>query len=151
MISIINLIAGGLIGVVGNHFYSVNLRQPKLGYSGSGANSNFYDTGFSSATISVQNELRHLSVKFPPIIILGKRIKTQIGNQTTERDVAKKCAAHLYDENGKLITRLYWLSNNKPLYEVDINSGESASLMTFVRKKMNLENFIYTNQFLPII
>lgn len=141
IITLLTFIFGIFIGWFTNHWYSVNLKQPELCRSGSGSGSNFLDSGFRYTHLSIKNELRSLAIRLPETIILGKRLKTHFGNQIIERDPARKCRAHLLDESGKHICPLYWLSDNSVLDTVDIQSGESVSLLTFVRESKNLKKF----------
>lgn len=134
-------VLGCLVGWFTNHWYAVNLKQPKLSQSGSGSGSNFLGTGFHFYHLAVKNELRFLTFKIPETVILGKRLRTRFGSQIIERDTASECRAQLLDESEKHICHLYWLDNNNILDTVGIECDKSANLLLFVRKDESSEKF----------
>lgn len=136
-------ILGAILGWWTNHWYSVNLTMPRLRISGGGGGRSPLDLGFRSVHISVENELRHLSVRIPTTIILGKPLKTYFGNQIIERDTARKCTASLLDENGKHICQLWWSQGKEIIPSVDILSGEKANIIVFFNKNDSDSYFPY--------
>lgn len=141
ILSVSTFVLGCLVGWYTNHWYSINLKEPQLSQNGNGDGSSIFGTNFHYTSVSIQNELRLLSVKLPETILLGKRLKTRFGNQIIERNTARECRAQLLDEFGKHICHLYWLENNIITQSVDIESGKSASLLLFVRKEDEPEKF----------
>jgi hypothetical protein len=111
------------------------MRRPSLGLNGSGGGSDFEGSGYQYVVVSVENQLRHLTLRLPETIILGKRLKTSFGNQIVERDPARQCIANLLDESNKPICRLWWKDGEKLSEIVEIRSGESTHLILFVRKE----------------
>lgn len=142
ILSVSTFLLGCLVGWFTNHWYSINLKEPQLSQKGSGCGFGIFGTNFHYSHVSIQNELRLLSIKLPDTILLGKKLKTSFGNQIIERNTARECRAQLLNEYGnKHICHLYWLENNKILESVDIKSGKSASLVLFVRKEGEQEKF----------
>lgn len=144
MISIITFIIGCLIGWFINHWYSVVMRRPSLRQSGSGTGSNFRNSGYHYNHITISNELRTFTLKIPETVILGKRIKTHFGNQIVEREPATQCTARLLEKSGKYICHLWWTKGNDITPTTEISSGNSTSLLLFLRREDN-ENkyFVY--------
>src|SRR2546430_16427108 len=134
-IGIITFILGCLVGWFTNHWYSVNMRRPSLRHSGGGSGIDFEGSGYHFESVSVENQLRYLTLGLPETIIFGKRLRTSFGNQIVERDPAGQCIANLFDESSKHICQLFWKVGEKVCGTVEIRSGESAHLMLFVRKE----------------
>lgn len=154
MSQLITFFAGILVGWFITHYYSVNMKMPQLRQNGGGSDRSF---GLDSRTvyITIENELRHLGIRLPVTIILGKPIRTIFGNQIIERNIARRCTANLFDENSKFICQLWWRHGKEILPYVDINSGETSSLIVFMNNKGAEEYFPYqpTSQsdFKPLI
>lgn len=143
ILSILTFLLGCLVGWFTNHWYSINLKEPQLNQNGNGSGSSIFGTNFHHSHVSIQNELRLLSIKLPDTLLLGKRLKTRFGNQIIERNVARECRVQLLDESSKHICHLYWFEDNKALESVDIKSGKSASLLLFVRKEDERKFYVY--------
>ncbi len=141
ILSISTFLLGCLVGWFINHWYSINLKEPQLSQNGSGGGSSIFGTNFHYSQVSIQNELRLLSIKLPDTVLLGKKIKTRFGNQILERNIARECRAQLLDESGKHVCHLYWLKENNILESIDIKSGKSENLLIFVRKDDEQEKF----------
>lgn len=134
VISIITFLLGTVFGWFINHWYSVNMTMPMLKTNGGGSDRSL-GSDFRSVHISIENELRHLGIRVPTTIILGKQLKTYFGNQVVERDTARKCTASLLDEDGKFISQLWWRQGREITPAADIKSGEQASMIVFVSKE----------------
>jgi hypothetical protein len=130
---ILTFLLGCLVGWFTNHWYSVVMRRPSLRQSGGGGGSSLFGSGFRYVSLGFQNELRRLGVSLPETVILGKSVKTDFGGQVVEREPARQCRARLMEESGRYICTLWWCDGQKPAETVDIKSGESASLIIFLK------------------
>lgn len=142
IISTVTFLIGIAVGWFTNHWYSVNMKIPQLRINGGGGDRSL-GTDFRSNNITIENELRYLGIRLPETVILGKRIKTYFGNQIVERNIARKCIANLLDDNSKFICQLWWKQGKEIVSCVDINSGDTASLIVFVNKENEEGYFPY--------
>ena len=142
-ISIVTFILGIVFGWFINHWYSVNMTIPKLSVNGGGGGKTPLDPNLRSVHLSVENELRHLGIRIPTTIILGKQLKTYFWNQVKKRDTARKCTANLLDENGKYICQLWWNKDKEIATTMNIESGEKTNLIVFLNKEGKSGYFPY--------
>jgi hypothetical protein len=116
------------------------MRRPTLRQNGGG--SSLFGSSYRYVSLGFQNELRRLGISLPETVILGKAVKTDFGSQVIEREPARQCRARLLDETGRYICPLWWFDGQKPAETVDIKSGESASLIIFLKSNTDPSQYL---------
>ena len=142
-ISMLLFLLGLISGWLSNYWFAVVMKQPKLAQTSSGQGRSSFDINYKQARLGIRNELRIIGIGIPntSIMILGKFIKTHFGSQIVKRDPALKCSAHLYDSDGKRVCQLFWEAKDKVVNNIDIESDNSANLLTFIRKVDDEKSF----------
>jgi len=138
----ISLIIGAILSFFIAIWLDFFIKLPKLAVHGWG--SGRHQDGTIQNTLSVSNQVGWLGLTIQQTVLFGFRIHTAFRRGIPfETNPARDCRAQLHiSESGEHICQLWWrLEDNSVTDVVSIDSGKTASLILFVRRDDNSQNY----------
>lgn len=128
------ILVGAPLGAILDNWLGIYLKRPRLVVTGGGGSG----APMHIKRVTVTNEGAFFGIRPRQTIVLGRRVhgSFQKGLQF-DRHPAKRCTATLFEKaTGDHVAQLWWEArgpDGEPSTRVTIESGESRSLVLFVR------------------
>lgn len=140
---VLTFLLGILAGWLINHWYSVNMKQPRLVFNGGSDGRVAKGSQYHIVNVHLENKLRTMGIR--PLALLMRKSGMQ-NKSVVERDSARNCWAQLLDSSGNPIRTLWW---HKDFYtldvvdRIDIKSGGQGGVIVFAKDPADDSYVIY--------